>query len=613
MKRTGGTGKNDGGRFFGEFPKSSADRWKSSILRELKGAGYEKLVWNPCPGMAVEPFYCPEDTDGLNLFPAPAPGNFPFTRESSHWEICEDIPSASVSRAAELARAGSEGGAERVLFRGIKPRTAKDIEKLFSGIDLSKTGVCFADKSGGIAVASALADFAEKTGCGNLRGFVLCNPLGLPAKGETGKSETKRLAKLLPRFARVLPDFRCVGVSGSHFHNAGANIVEETALSLALGAEYLTVLRENGVPAQMASEATVFHFSVGSLFFMEIAKLRAARAVWAHIVEKFDGGLNGRMNIHASVSAVNKSVCAPETNILRATGEAMSAALGGCDSLSIPAFDGGYETDPAKSQSVSRNTQLILREECKLDGVADPCAGSYYADILTEKLAHSALRLFQEIEERGGFLKCSENGFVEKLLERSRKTRAERIATGRESLIGVNRYPIHKELISGRVGKGPGTANAGADFERLRTVTEKHARGTDGKFPSVFLVKTGDPAIRSARSVFAANFFAAAGFEIKDSDAFDCADEAAKAAVKSGANVFVICSEDGGYGEFVPLFMSRILKKTKNAFVAVAGNPDGENRRKCAEAGIDEFIHARSNMPETLKKIQKASGVGKKK
>ncbi len=603
MKRVERDKKTGGKPFFGDFPKVSAGQWRKSIERDLGGADYEKkLVWKPWDGLSVEPFHTPEDTADLTLFPAPAPGNFPFTRESSQWKICEDIPFRSPSRAAEIARAGAEGGADWVLFRGAEPQTAKEVGKFLSKIDLSKTGVCFAPEGGGIATASALADFAEKTGAGNLRGFVLCDPLGAG-----GKTEARALAKLTERFESALPGFGCVGVCGARFHNAGANAAEETAFALALGAEYLVALSGKGVPVETAARATVFHFSAGSLFFAEAAKLRAARALWAHIVERFDGGFRGRMRIHSSASAFNKSVCDPEVNIVRATGEAMAAIMGGCDSLSIPSFDGGYKTASAKSQAVARNTQLILREECKLNLVADPCAGSHYVDVLTEKLARSALGIFQEIEKRGGFLKCMKSGFIQKRLEKSLTERMRKIAAGKEFLIGVNRYPIENELISDRVKKRGATATAGADFERMRVATEKHARKNGGKFPSVFLIRTGDPAMRSARAAFSTNFFAAAGFEIKDGGAFDGPAAAVKAAVKSRADVFVFCSEDTGYAEFVPSFALSAKKKMKNAVLVVAGNPGGGDREKCADAGVCEFIHTRSNILETLKKIRNRS------
>ncbi len=604
MKRFGKT-ENPGKNFSGIFPEVSAGQWKLNIEKELRGGDYEKLVWKPGDGISVNPFYCEEDTGDLSLSPAPAPGRFPFTRAEAEWKVCEDIPPVSATRAANLARDAEKGGADWIMFRGAKIKTRSDLSKLLSKTDLSKTGVCFDDRCGGAAQLKLFAEFAEKSGAEKPQGFFLCDPVGCGG----GKSEIKRLARLLPRFEKSLPEYGLIGVCGSNFHNSGATPVEEAAFSLALGAEYLFMLGNLGVPVGAAAKAIVFHFSVGSLFFVEIAKLRAVRAVWAHIVERFDKSAGGKMKIHASSSMVNKPVCDPEVNILRATGEAMAAISGGCDSLSITAFDGRFQTS-AKSQTVARNTQLILKEECKLDRVADPCAGSYYTDTMTDKFADAALSFFLEIEKRGGFLKCLSEGFIAERLERSARERAERIAAGRETLIGVNKYPIENERLSERL-KTEKPGGAARDFERIRAETEKHARES-GKALSVFLVQTGDPAMRSARAVFVRNFFAAAGFEIRDGGVFNTPARGAARAAESGADIFVLCSENAAYPSFSPPFMRALKKRIKNPVVVIAGKLDEESGRKCSEAGVFEFVHAGSNILKTLKKMQKAAGAGKR-
>ena len=582
------------------FPPVSAAQWKKSVRKSLKNdSDYEKkLVWKPAGGgIEMEPFYGPEHMRNLTLFPAPAPGNFPFTRESSAWTVCEDIPPVSASAAARMAGEGEKGGAESVVFRRARAATPAEISKLVSNLNLAKTGVCFDPGGAGLEQAGALADFIKKSKVKNPKGFVLCDPIGEGGGG----SEIRRLAALVGKLRNSAKGFGCVGVRASRFHAEGAEPVEEAAFGLALGAEYLAALAGAGVPPRAAADAMVFHFDIGSTFFLEIAKLRAARAVWAHIVEKFDRSANGRMRIHASASMVNKPVCDPEVNILRATCEAMAAIAGGSGSISISAFDVRYAAGEARSQTVARNIQLILRDECGLGLVADPCAGSYYADTLTDKFARAALDLFLEVEKRGGFMKCRD-GFIAERLKESKKRRGDRVAAGSEPLIGVNRYPLEGERIAGRL-KRRGHQGAAKEFERLRADTEK-----GGKPPLVFLVKTGDPAMRSARAVFSANFFATAGFEIKDGGVFGSARSAAAAAAKSGAKVFAVCSEDGAYGGFAPQFAALVKKRKKKAVIAVAGNAPAEERNRCEEAGC-VFINVRSNLLKTLREIQKSAGV----
>lgn len=436
MSRSGATSKPKGG----VFAPVSAAAWKKSVERDLRGSDYENLVWKPAGAfpdapIEIEPFYCPENMKGLSLFPAPPPGTFPYTRETSAWEVCEDIPPSPPAASARMAREAVEGGAEGVLFREAKANTPAQISKLLSGIDPARTGVRFAPKGTGIAQARALAEFFEESGVKKPRGFVLCDPLGAGKPGEM-----KSLAAIVKEFDKTAGGFGCVGVRAAEFHEAGAEPVEEAAFALALGAEYLCALSALGTPHRAAARAMVFHFAVGSAFFLEAAKIRAARAVWAHIVEKFDRRADGRMTVHATPSAINKPADDPETNILRATCETMAAVAGGGGSISVPAYDAACAPPSARSQAVSRNIQLILRDECGLGAVADPCAGSYYADTLTDKVADAVLNLFLEIEKRGGFARCMKDGFISGRLKRSAKLRAERVSSGEETLVGVNKY-----------------------------------------------------------------------------------------------------------------------------------------------------------------------------
>ncbi len=594
---------------YGSFARVSAKQWKQAIEKDLKGADYnKKLVWKPVEGVEVQPFYC--DTDGAALFPASAPGVFPFTRDGSRWKICEDIPPLPADKAAALAGEATEGGADRVLFRMPEPVSGAKLKKLLSSVDTAKTGVCFdpsEQKDGGLKQA---AELIKSAGKGKLKdGFILCDPLGLEVWGEAGRARAnaavKKLAQTVSLYKENAPGYRCIGAGG--FHGEGADAVEEAAFALALGAEYLVLLKENGVSTKAAANAVVFHFSAGSLFFVEAAKLRAARAVWAHIVEKFDRRADARMRTHVSSSRLNKPVCDSEVNILRSTGEAMAAITGGCDSLSITAYDGGYNPGDSKSQAVARNTQLILRHECGFGHVSDPCGGSYYTDALTDKIARAAFELFLEIESKGGFLKCARSGFIKERLEKSAEERENRVAAGKEAIIGVNRYPIEGERIAARV-KRAGARGAGKEFEKIRAATEKHAK-KKGRFPSCFLVKTGDPAMSSARAVFSVNFFSAAGFEIIDGGFFTSAAKAATEAAKSRADVFAVCSEDSNYAVFAPAFARALKKKRKKSIIAVMGNPGEEGGSKCEKAGVEEVINIRSNILNTLKRILKNSGV----
>lgn len=369
-------------------------------------------------------------------------------------------------------------------------------------------------------------------------------------------------------------------VNAARFHENGATSVEELAFALAEGVERLAAAADPGAEAASLG----FVFAVGSNYFFEIAKLRAARMLWAQAVTAF--GVTApeaaRMRIHARTALANKSIYDPYTNLLRATTEALSAVAGGCDSLTVM---------PARfSGRLARNVQLILKEECHLDGVADPAGGSYYVEALTDALAREAWKLFQQVEERGGFAAAA--GFIAERLAASRATKEKALATRRRVLVGVNNYP---DLGERALSEADGLAQAGwrmaRPFEEIRLRTERHAAAA-GRTPRVLLLKRGDLKMRMARATFCQNFFGCAGFEIVESEELDPA-----------ASLVVLCSSDAEYLE-----IAREVAPQTSAPVIVAGNPK-EQIAELQAAGVAGFVHVLSNQIETLTEWQNKLGV----
>jgi methylmalonyl-CoA mutase len=240
-----------------------------------------------------------------------------------------------------------------------------------------------------------------------------------------------------------LPHFRTININASNFNNAGADIVQELAFGISMGSEYLAQLTERGISADVAASKIRFSFGTGSDYFPEIAKLRAARLLWSVVTNSFHPahGENIKMEIHCVTSEWNKTVYDPYVNMLRTQTEAMSAILGGTDSLTVEPFDIVFRHPDEFSERIARNQQLILKEEAYFDKVADPSAGSYYIENLTNLIAENAWKLFLEIEDQGGFLSCLKTGLIQKKLSESASRRKSDIASGKEILLGTNRFP----------------------------------------------------------------------------------------------------------------------------------------------------------------------------
>ncbi len=381
-------------------------------------------------------------------------------------------------------------------------------------------------------------------------------------------------------------------IRGDFLHEAGATAVQELAFVLAEGVEKLAAAVEAKQSVDAAAAGTVFVFAVGSNYFFEIAKLRAARLLWSTAVAAFgpESGKSASVRIHVRTARANKSVVDPYTNLLRVTTEAASAMLGGADSLAVEAF--GFDSH------LSLNVQRILREEGYLSKVLDPAGGSYYIEALTSGMAQAAWKLFQEVEAAGGWAAAVKSGMVESALTNSRQAKMAAIASRRRTLLGVNHYPNAKE----KTFDAEAPANFANDpfsqtrlaepFEAIRKRTAAYAQHT-GRYPKVLLLKRGDLKMKAARATFCLNFFGCGGFDIVEAEEY----------AGSDADLIVLCSSDA---EYLP-FAQEVCKNTKAA-VWVAGNPK-EQIAQLEATGVKGFVHVASNALETLSKLQDKLGM----
>ncbi|MFA7544125.1 MAG: methylmalonyl-CoA mutase family protein, partial [Candidatus Cloacimonadaceae bacterium] len=457
-----------------------------------------------------------------------------------------------------------------------------------------------------------------------VQGSINYDPLArLLRRGNWHKDEKTdfETAAALIKAAKKLPHLRVIGVNGHIFTNAGATIVQEMAFSLALGAEYLTKLTDLGLFIGEVSPRLKFNLAVGSNYFMEIAKLRAYRLLWANITNAYglNDANNGKMNMHITNATYNLSLYDPYVNMLRTTTSSMSAILGGTDSLTVLPFDVPYETPTDFAERIARNQQLVLKEESYFDRVADPAAGSYYVESLTDSLIKAAWDLFLEIQEKGGYLEAVKQGFIQEQIKEAAQKRDMQIASRREIILGTNQHPNAGEQIKQDLPANVFEADdrrsetaivdtittyRGAQaFEKLRYQTDVYSR--DNKRPLVWMLTYGNLAMRKARAGFASSFFASAGYEIQDNLGFDSIEEGIEAAKTSQAEIVVLCSSDEEYeGNAQKAFEAL----SANQIVVLAGYPAAQMESLKA-AGIQHFIHVKSNLLATLQGFQKALGI----
>jgi methylmalonyl-CoA mutase len=367
-------------------------------------------------------------------------------------------------------------------------------------------------------------------------------------------------------------------------HEQGAHDIQELGYGIAAGVERLAELAET-LPVETIASQVEFVFAAGPSYFIEIAKLRAARMLWAQVVTAFGSCDDSacRMRLHVRTPRRNKSAYDRYTNLLRATTEALSAVVGGCDRLTIEPF--GFDSH------LAANVQHILQEESHLDAVADPAGGSYYIEALTDSLAREAWKLLQQVEAGGGYAAAVESGAVEKALAETRAARAKAYSARRRALVGVNNYPNLTEKTP--EGEMPdGGMRIAEPFEAIRRRTNEHAQAT-GRYPTVLLLLRGDVKMRGARANFSLNFLGCAGFDIVESDEYEGTD----------ADLMVLCSSDAEYLAFAQEVCPRVKVP-----VLVAGNPKDQIEALGA-AGVQGFIHIQSDAIQTLTHWQDKLGM----
>lgn len=571
-----------------EFPPVTTAEWEAAIARDLKGADYEKkLIWRTDEGLALKPYYRAEDLNNLACIDT-APGEFPFRRggrATGDWTIREEIDATVAQDANREAVAGVTAGAEGIAFTKILPKKAVELDVLLA--NLGEIPVHFAQTD-----EAFLYRLIER--CQARIGAVISTGCDALAAAEFAASIIQSAPSSLVPFT----------IHADRFEEAGATTVEEIGFTLAAGVDFLATMQEQGIDVNRTTASIEFRFAIGSNYFFQIAKLRAFRILWAKAAQSFGATNEGaRARIAARTSRWNKTIYDPRVNVLRTTTEAMAAILGGADTVTVAPFDESYKEPDASSRRLARNTQLLLKHEAWLGRVADPGGGSYFLETVTESLAREAWKTMQQIEINGGYRKAEANGRITSSLEHSIAARESAVVRRRSTFVGTNQFANPAERVLDRIDKDlvNRSRRGSLGYEQLRLRTESFT--TKGpKAPQVLVAEIGDVKMRAARSNFAMNFFACAGFEIV-TKRFKNAEEIAA----EEADLIVLCSSDAEYAGLVAELMQYLQDLGRTTPVIVAGNP--ENAEQLKAAGIADFVHVRSNPLEVLTKWQEKLGI----
>jgi len=600
-------------KLFDQFSPVTPEEWRAKAEVDLKGADFnKKMIWRTNEGFDAQPLYRGVDIKDMKAIDS-LPGEYPFvrgTRVKNSWRVRQDI------KVDDEASANAK--AQEVLTKGVTSLGFKlghgqeaDLSVLLKGIDLATVEVnlmccprCAAKLTQDL-VKLVEAAGAQDTFVGSVTFAPMKRQLkhGVPFPGDIAA-----MAGELLKIAKPVEHLRVLSVDSILLNNAGAYIYQELGYALSWGNEWMAMMTDAGFEADEVAKRIHFNMGVSTVYFMEIAKFRAARALWAQIVKQYGASDDAcKMVVNAETTRFNQTVYDSYVNLLRSQTEAMSAVLAGVDSLVVTPFDAPYKPSDDFSERIARNQQILLMEESHLDKVVDPAGGSYYIEMLTKSLSETAWKLFLEVEDKGGFMACLNSNAITEAVNQSAAARFDKVAKRREQLLGTNQFPNFTEKAADKADgceckKHCGCSEAPEDgavtlnhkrlasqFEEVRLATE-HAEHT----PCAFMLTIGNLAMRLARAQFSCNFFACAGYDLVDNNGFETVEDGIKAAMERKADIVVLCSSDDEYAALIP---DAIKALDGRAELVLAGPETDEFKA----LGITHFINVRTNVLSTLK------------
>ena len=602
-------------KLFDQFSPVSPEEWRAKAEVDLKGADFDKkMIWRTNEGFNVQPLYRGVDIKDFKTIDS-LPGEYPYvrsTRTNNVWLVRQDIKVEDAKAANAKALDVLNKGVTALGFKLCKGIEI-DLDTLLDGIYTDVVEINFTIcPSRAIELAKALVAYLQKKGTAEkFVGSIDYNPYKKQLKA--GKHLTvirmnvddfDEAAELL-KIVEPVKHLRVLSVNSEMLSNAGAFIYQELGYALAWGNEWMAQLTDKGFSADEVAHRIKFNMGVSTIYFMEIAKFRAARMLWAQIVKQYNPECDCacKMVVNASTARFTQTLFDSHVNLLRSQTQAMSAALACVDEITVTPFDAPYSEGDDFSERIARNQQILLMEESHLDKVVDPAGGSYYVEELTMSLAQVAWKLFLEVEDNGGFMAMVANNEIANAVNASAASRFDKVAKRKEQLLGTNQFPNFTEVSGDKramtcccgcheAEEGVVTLNSkrlASGFEELRQATEQ-AEHT----PVVFMLTIGNLAMRLARAQFSDNFFGCAGYKLIDNNGFATVEEGVEAAMAAKADIVVLCSSDAEYPELIP----GTLKALDGRAEFVLAGPETDEFK---EMGVTNFINVRTNVLSTLK------------
>lgn len=607
------------------FPVLTNQDWEKKAEESLKGKPVSTLANDTYEKIKLKPLYSKEDQQLEDL--SQYPGQQDFRRGlnalgyiGNDWRVSQTLSAQSGDELKQSLLTSLEKGQTAISFE-VKESVVSEIavlEELHAKYPYSLNA-----KNLQADLLEQLSQFPDANeGFGYIGNDPIAVLIENGSENDSVEEDYNELARCVEKASQTLPEIKTILVNTIPYHNGGANAVQELAIAISTGVTHIEELLKRGLSLEKILSKLVFQFAVGANFFMEVAKLRAARILWSKITEAYGADVkNQGMVISAVTSSFTKSVYDPYVNMLRAGNEAFAAVLGGVQYLHVSPFNEPEGQASAFSNRIARNTQLILKEEAHLTKTADPAGGSWYVEKLTDELTEKSWNLFLDIEEKGGFIQALKQGYIQEQIEEIRIQRAEAVNTRKQTVVGTNKYanpadePLNVSLKQAEQKnektwaiKPIRSTRLSESYEALRT--QANALKESRKTPSVGLLTLGSLKDHKARTDFMTGFLTPGGVESVLSKEIHSFDDASAFISESGLKHFFICGSNDQYQEAGPKFVGQIKDKYPNIHLYLAGLPAKDEQEDWRNNGVEDFIHVRSNCYEILSSLLNAMEVG---
>ncbi|WP_035445029.1 methylmalonyl-CoA mutase subunit beta [Bacillus sp. UNC41MFS5] len=606
------------------FSSISEQAWTEKAEQSLKGKSVESLQTTTYENIILKPLYTRQDECPVPEYPGGSDfrrGIYPLGYLTNDWKVAQRLSCKSVEELQAKLHQLFKKGQSAISFNVSKSLLggSQNLGKILAdsytqypfSIDAKELQSTF---------LTELELIVEEDASEKISGYIGSDPVAIFAKeGVISEAIFKDWVNNISNAAEKFPNLRTILIDTSAYHNGGASAAQELGIAIAEGIFYLEHLQDAGMDLDAIFTKMIFQFSIGSNFFMEIAKLRAARVLWSRVSSVYGANEDkSRMNIAAETSTITKTLHDPYVNLLRAGNEAFAAVVGGIQYLHVSPFD-DLTGVTSFSDRIARNTQLILKEEAQLQKVIDPAGGSWYVEHLTNELAEKAWGFFQRIDAHGGILEVLKSKWLQQEIAAVYEKKIDDIQTRRKSIVGTNVYANLDEMVTYKSlpEKNSYFANGKNSLINIEAIPDRRLaepfeelrkksfdfEGKLGSKPSVGMICLGGLKQHKARLDFMKGFLAAGGLKAVKSNSIISVENARQFVLEHPAKHYCLCGTNDQY-EIIGHGILNVLKtEFPERTFYLAGLPEKEKQDLWMDEGIKQFIHMKSNCYETLLSI----------